>query len=78
MVKGCGVDASAQQATMFADYEEIRGSVKHRDDGRTFNSEISGRIDPRRHFETKFSMNHQRRGWAVTNNGKLSLNSPWK
>ena len=51
-------------------------SLKHSDNGQVFNSELKGRINPRVHVELTFSMNHQMKGWAITNNGELSFTCP--
>ncbi len=52
----------------------MSAAMKHSDNGQVFNSELMAKLNRRMFVDLKLNMNHQRQGYAVTNNGQFSYN----
>ena len=71
------LDGRITFSSPFRGFEDLSLTGRHTDNGRNFNSNLEASWARGQAISTRFTMQHQRRGWALTNNGELSISTPF-
>ncbi|ELU04621.1 hypothetical protein CAPTEDRAFT_222921 [Capitella teleta] len=58
-------------------FESITATLRHTDNGRTFNSNFETQWSPSQRISTQFQMTHFRRGYEMKNNGEMVITTPF-